>query len=314
MRRLTFILLVLLGLTSAAAAQPRPGAFTTVTATTITATTITGTNITGSTSITTPALTVSGSGASAIDVAGGINAGSGNVGIVGTDGRIPAISSTYFASLSGTNLTGVALLASANAFSNTGAHTFAGTVTAANTKGFYVDNTGGTDIAVGEVTSGNQLNIGTDSSGAMGDTVLSAGQTLRFRTNSAERFSVSNAGTVTHAGALVRTPIVYAGALVNGNNNNLSPTGFSTAATVVFTSAGGSTTITGLAAQVNGFTVRICTDGFIAFAHDDSNSSDANRFFMSPGTGSNNLVTGCTIATYDTAADGAVGKWRLDAW
>ncbi|MGE3278033.1 MAG: hypothetical protein AB7O67_23220 [Vicinamibacterales bacterium] len=50
-------------------------------------------------------LTVTGTGATAIDVAGGINAGSGNVGIVGTDGRVPAISSTYFASLDGSALT-----------------------------------------------------------------------------------------------------------------------------------------------------------------------------------------------------------------
>jgi len=45
-------------------------------------------------------LTLTGTGAGALDVGGGINAGSGNVGIVGTDGRIPAISATYFASLS----------------------------------------------------------------------------------------------------------------------------------------------------------------------------------------------------------------------
>lgn len=43
----------------------------------------------------------------ALDVAGGIQAGSGNVGIVDTTGKIPAISSTYFASLSGANLTGI---------------------------------------------------------------------------------------------------------------------------------------------------------------------------------------------------------------
>jgi hypothetical protein len=61
-------------------------------------------------------LTVTGAGASALDVAGGINAGSGNVGIVDTTGKIPAISSTYFASLSGTNLTGVGLLDSTNAW------------------------------------------------------------------------------------------------------------------------------------------------------------------------------------------------------
>lgn len=47
--------------------------------------------------------------ADAVKSAGGITAGSGVVGIVGTDGRIPAISSTFFASLSGANLTGIPL-------------------------------------------------------------------------------------------------------------------------------------------------------------------------------------------------------------
>ncbi len=45
--------------------------------------------------------------AGALVSAGGITAGSGAVGIVGADGRIPALSSTYFASLSGANLTGL---------------------------------------------------------------------------------------------------------------------------------------------------------------------------------------------------------------
>lgn len=42
--------------------------------------------------------------ASALNVAGGINAGSGDVGIVDTTGKIPAISSAYFSSLSASNL------------------------------------------------------------------------------------------------------------------------------------------------------------------------------------------------------------------
>lgn len=46
-------------------------------------------------------------GATALDVDGGITAGSGNVGIVDITGKIPAISSTYFASLSGANLTSI---------------------------------------------------------------------------------------------------------------------------------------------------------------------------------------------------------------
>lgn len=49
-------------------------------------------------------LTVTGAGAAALDVTGGINAGSGNVGIVDTTGKIPALSSTYFASLTNVSL------------------------------------------------------------------------------------------------------------------------------------------------------------------------------------------------------------------
>ena len=45
--------------------------------------------------------------ATSIDVAGGITAGTGNVAIVSAAGQIPAISSTYFADLSGANLTGI---------------------------------------------------------------------------------------------------------------------------------------------------------------------------------------------------------------
>lgn len=88
-------------------------------------------------------LTISGTGASALDVAGGINAGSGNVGIVDTTGKIPAISSTYFASLSGANLTGIpetaitdgsllARYAEAFAFTAFGAYTITATGTGAH--------------------------------------------------------------------------------------------------------------------------------------------------------------------------------------
>lgn len=50
-------------------------------------------------------VTITGTGASALDVAGGINAGTGNVGIVDSTGKIPALTSTYVSNLSGANLT-----------------------------------------------------------------------------------------------------------------------------------------------------------------------------------------------------------------
>jgi len=68
---------------------------------------VTGGSITGLTAFSTSGdgtisgkLAVNSSAADALDVAGGIKAGSGNVGIIGTDGRIPALTSTYFADLS----------------------------------------------------------------------------------------------------------------------------------------------------------------------------------------------------------------------
>lgn len=62
-------------------------------------------------------LTLSGSSATSIDTNGGMRAGSGNVGIIDSSGRIPAISSTYFASLAGTDITGIALLGTAQTWS-----------------------------------------------------------------------------------------------------------------------------------------------------------------------------------------------------
>ena len=53
-------------------------------------------------------LTISGTGASALDVGGGINAGTGDVALVGTDGRINGpLSSTIIDDLSAANLTAI---------------------------------------------------------------------------------------------------------------------------------------------------------------------------------------------------------------
>ena len=51
-------------------------------------------------------LTISGTGASALDVGGGLNIGTGNVSLVGTDGKLEGpLSSTIIDNLSGANLT-----------------------------------------------------------------------------------------------------------------------------------------------------------------------------------------------------------------
>lgn len=50
-------------------------------------------------------------GASSLDIGGGLNAGTGNVAIIDATGKITGISSTYFASLDGSNLTGISSIA-----------------------------------------------------------------------------------------------------------------------------------------------------------------------------------------------------------
>lgn len=50
-------------------------------------------------------ITIAGTGASVLDIGGGMNAGTGNVGIIDATGKIPALSSTYLTSVSGANLT-----------------------------------------------------------------------------------------------------------------------------------------------------------------------------------------------------------------
>ena len=77
--------------------------------------------------------------AGALAVSSGITAGSGAVGIIDSTGKIPAISSTYFASLSGVNLTGVDLLGAVNTHTAAGVHTWSGA--SATTNRLFVENT-----------------------------------------------------------------------------------------------------------------------------------------------------------------------------
>lgn len=95
-------------------------------------------------------LTLSSTSASALDVAGGINAGSGNVGIVDTTGKVPAISSTYFSSLSGANLTGIPFSAMTGTWA-----------TPSYSAGDYTTNgAGGWTVDAGDVTAFRYIELG----------------------------------------------------------------------------------------------------------------------------------------------------------
>jgi hypothetical protein len=75
---------------------------------------------------------ITNTGATALTVDGGITAGTGVVGIVDATGKIPAISSTYFASLSGANLTGIPAAGITGTAATLAANTFTGLQTAPN--------------------------------------------------------------------------------------------------------------------------------------------------------------------------------------
>jgi hypothetical protein len=82
------------------------------------------------------------------------------------------------------------------AFTNTNPTLFSGSITLANTRGYFIDNTAGSDIPIGRITAGNQLDIGSDDAAAMGNTVIGSGQAMLFRVNSAQRLSIGTGGDV----------------------------------------------------------------------------------------------------------------------
>jgi hypothetical protein len=269
-------------------------------------------------------LTLSNTGASALDVAGGINAGTGNVGIVGTDGRIPAISSTTFASLSGANLTGLleanitdgSLLA--RVASNeviTGAWTIGNGavigVLAFNTPAL---SNSGLTFAQDGVANGQilQSNAGSfwDGPGTLEWRTV-AGVTRATLTSGGLYTAV---GGLTSNGPLTLTNAISPATLASGNTNDYNPAGLSTAAVLRLVPDAANSTLTGLTAQTAGAVRVICNahtangsaTPTLTITAIDANSATANRFnpsettqVLSPGN--------CRTVWYD----GTSARWRF---
>lgn len=147
-------------------------------------------------------LTLANTGASALDVAGGINAGSGNVGIVDTTGKIPALSSTYLANLSGANLTS---LNGTNVSTTWATHTYSAGL-------FTTTGAGGWTVAAGDVQHNRYMQLGStmfwNVQLATTSVIAAAGAELRIALPN------SKAATTTVSGVL------------NGLNNGVAFTGF----------------------------------------------------------------------------------------
>ncbi|KKU81445.1 MAG: hypothetical protein UY09_C0037G0002 [Parcubacteria group bacterium GW2011_GWA2_47_8] len=135
-------------------------------------------------------LSVSSSQANALDIAGGAQFGSGNVSLIDTTGKIPALSSTYFADLSGANLTSVnaATLDSLDSpdflRSNVTATYSGGKLTVSNT--FLVNGTS----TFGATTTINGLAYTWPSSGA------SNGEFLKYNTNGLLTWESASGGSL----------------------------------------------------------------------------------------------------------------------
>lgn len=139
-----------------------------------------------------------GTGAGVLDVAGGINAGSANVGIVDSSGKIPAISSTYFASLSGANLTNISATTLANTTMTArvfAAGDFTGNVPMTWTVDAGDVNTN-TSVRIGNLLIWTFLVTSTDIGGtATGELRLSTPSTAVFATTCTGSYSYIDAGT-----------------------------------------------------------------------------------------------------------------------
>ena len=118
-------------------------------------------------------LTITSTDASALDVGGGINTGTGNVALVGTDGRINGpLSSTNIDDLSGANLTG---LSASNISSGTLGVANGGTGASTLTDGGVLLGSGTSAVTAMSVLSDGELIVGDGS----GDPVAESGATLR---------------------------------------------------------------------------------------------------------------------------------------
>ena len=118
-------------------------------------------------------LTVSGTGAAALDVGGGLNIGTGNVSLVGTDGKLEGpLSSTIIDDLSGANLTS---LNAGNISSGTLAVARGGTGATSLTDGGILMGGGTGAITATSVLTDGQMIVGDGS----GDPALESGATLR---------------------------------------------------------------------------------------------------------------------------------------
>jgi hypothetical protein len=157
-------------------------------------------------------LTISGTGASALDVGGGINAGTGDVALVGTDGRINGpLSSTIIDDLSAANLTAIPAGALTGNIldTSTGPHSIGGSsVDYARLQLVGAFSSGGAStVAFGTYVGGAITGHADDSAGIFGtrldNSVVTAGNATTVAQLSVNEPQITvGSGTVTNSAAI----------------------------------------------------------------------------------------------------------------
>ena len=264
-------------------------------------------------------LTVTSTAADAIDVAGGLTAGSGNVAIIDTSGKLPALSATYLASLSGAALTsldagnisaGTLVVGRGGTGATTltdggvllGSGTGAVTALAALSDGVIVIGDGSGDPTTLDVgASGGITILGTIATGVWNGTAVTAAYGGTGATSLTDGGVLLGSGT----GAVTALAALGDGSIVIGDGSGDPTTldvGSSTAITVLGTVATGTWQATDVGVAYGGTGVSTLTDGGVLFGSGSGAISalavlSDSQMIVGDGSGDPVAESGATLRT-----------------
>ena len=264
-------------------------------------------------------LAVTSTAADAIDVAGGLTAGSGNVAIIDTSGKLPALSATYLASLSGAALTsldagnisaGTLVVGRGGTGATTltdggvllGSGTGAVTALAALSDGVIVIGDGSGDPTTLDVgASGGITILGTIATGVWNGTAVTAGGGGTGATSLTDGGVLLGSGT----GAVTALAALGDGAIVIGDGSGDPTTldvGSSTAITVLGTVATGTWQATDVGVAYGGTGASTLTDGGVLLGSGSGAISalavlSDSQMIVGDGSGDPVAESGATLRT-----------------
>jgi len=214
-------------------------------------------------------MTITNTGASSLDIGGGLNAGTGNVGIIDATGKIPALTSAYFTSLDGSNLTNVVGVGSVLASSDVWIGDSSGNAAAHSITGDITLSAGGVVAVVSlPAISGAALTALTPenmSAGSLPENVEVSSTSLDGNIPDSKLATISTAGKVADAALSANVLLANSSPTVSGEytfNNS-----------IIGSITGNSATATDIAGGVIGQVLYQATSGDTAFVAVPSDTS-----------------------------------------